>query len=61
MYSGKKVNGYSIGNCKKMIQKSVRFNSYIYDYIMGYYGNNFSDKLENLVISCMNADCEYKK
>lgn len=61
MYNHKEVNGYCIGNCKKAIQKSVRVNEYVYEYIMGYYGNSFSDKLENLVISCMNADCEYKK
>ncbi|MCX4323796.1 MAG: hypothetical protein OSJ59_12620 [Lachnospiraceae bacterium] len=34
----------------RRIQKSVRMDSRIYDYIMQQDGQNFSDKLENLVI-----------
>ena len=32
------------------VQKSIRMDDSIYEYIMAFYGSNFSDKLENLVV-----------
>ena len=50
MYRSKKLNGRWLGSCKS-VQKSVRLAPEIYEYIMVLPGDNFSDKLENLVIS----------
>lgn len=60
MYTSKKLNGHMIGHCVKRVQKSVRLNEYVYEYIMKIGGNNFSDKLENLVISHSDM-CEKQK
>lgn len=55
MYSSKKLNGRWLGSCKS-VQKSVRLAPEIYEYIMVLPGDNFSDKLENLVISHASMD-----
>lgn len=60
MYYKKKLNGYTIGHCRKRVQKSVRLHESVYEYIMNIEGNNFSDKLENLVIS-HSVMCEKQK
>lgn len=45
----------NIGICGlKGIQKSVRFHSFVYQYIMNFHGKNFSDKLENIIIEHAN-------
>lgn len=44
-----------VGGCyhimNRQIQKSIRMDSRIYNYIMHQDGQNFSDKLENLVLN----------
>jgi hypothetical protein len=47
-----RFRGEFINFQSKSVQKSVRLRQVIYDYIMTFPGNNFSDKLENLVIKC---------
>lgn len=54
MYRSKKLNGQWL-DCKS-VQKSVRLAPEIYEYIMVLPGVNFSDKLENLVISYASMD-----
>lgn len=45
----KYVDGYVV-NYKREVHKSIRLDDRIYNYIMQLSGENFSDKLENLVI-----------
>lgn len=45
----KYVDGYVV-NYKREVHKSIRLDDRIYKYIMQLSGENFSDKLENLVI-----------
>ena len=49
MFSLKTINHFHVGKSKN-IQKSVRFHPLVYEYIMSYRGDNFSDKLENIVV-----------
>lgn len=49
MFSLKTINHFHVGESKN-IQKSVRFHPLVYEYIMSYRGDNFSDKLENIVV-----------
>lgn len=55
MYRSKKLKGQWLGS-NKTVQKSVRLLPEIYEYIMVLPGDNFSDKLENLVISHASMD-----
>lgn len=54
----KTINHFLIGKSKN-IQKSVRFHPLVYEYIMSYRGDNFSDKLENIVVDHATLD-QYK-
>lgn len=53
MYSRKYIKNRCLGKFKS-IQKSVRFNSLVYEYIEAFEGKNFSDKLENIIIEYAN-------
>lgn len=59
MYRSKKLNGKWLSSSKS-VQKSVRLTPEVYEYIMVLPGDNFSDKLENLVISHASAVKSYK-
>lgn len=46
----RKFIGSHILLMKKDVHASVRFDSRIYSYVMGFEGRNFSDRLENLIL-----------